>query len=146
MARFSASFRTTNAPTSTLPGGSLYAAGTVALNVVEVHIFNSTATACSIGLIRLTSAGTQGSGVTAAKFDSDSTSTGTAKQSHTSTGPTITDEIARADLGAAIGSNMIWTFDAKPIRVAPATSNGIGLIAVAGVTGQILDVVFVWDE
>jgi len=146
MARASASFRMTNAPTNLLPGASLYSVASIRLHLREVQVYNTTTTACGIALIRLTTAGTQGAAITEAKYDADQpTIQGTAFNSHTSTGPTITDELARGDLGAAIGSGVIWTFDVDPIRIPPGTANGVGLITPTG-TGQVCDVVFVWEE
>jgi hypothetical protein len=65
MARFSASWRTTGAGSTTLPIASLYATAAVRPRVVEVGIFNTTSTAASFKLVRLTTAGTQGSTITA---------------------------------------------------------------------------------
>lgn len=140
------SARTTNAPTTTLPGVSVYATAACAPRIREIGVFNTTTTACAIMVARLTSAGTQGTGITRSKWDADTASAvATAFQSHTSTPPTLSDEIVRASLGAAIGAGMVWTFDADPIRIAAATTNGIGILAATG-TGQICDVYIVWDE
>lgn len=145
MARCSVEGRTTNAPTATLPGASLYAIANVPLKVVEVGVFNTTATACMANLYRLGSAGTQGAGLTENAFDSDYTVLGTAFQSHTGSVPTLGTGIVRASLGAAVGAGMVWTFDAEPLRIAQGTGNGIGIMCLTG-TGQILDFYFIWDE
>lgn len=143
--RVAAGFRTTNAPTSTLPAGSLYAIANVPLRVYEISVFNTTVTACSLQIVRLTSAGTPGAGITEAPFDTEySAFQGTAFNSHTSTPPSLGAVIRAFPIGAAIGAGAIFTFDAEPLRIPPGTANGIGIISVG--TGQIVDVNFDWDE
>lgn len=145
MARASASFRSAGAGSATLPLGSLYAVASFEPEVAEVHVFNTTTSALVVALVRLTTAGTQGAGLTEARFDqAKGTPQATAFNTHTG-GPTITDELVRADVGAAIGAGVIWTFDAKPIRIPAGTANGLGIIVPSG-TGQVCDIVFVWDE
>lgn len=146
MARYSAGFRTTNAPTATLPGGSIYATAACAPRVREIGVFNTTATACMVNLAYLTSAGTQGANIQETKWDPDTaTAVATVVNSHTSTPPTLGNELLRASLGAAIGAGMVWTFDNEPIRVPVGTANGLGVLCLTG-TGQICDVYIVWDE
>jgi hypothetical protein len=142
--RHTAAFRTTAAPTATNPGGSLYAIANVPLRVVEIGVFNTTVTACGLQIVRLTTAGTQGAGITEAPFDTDRTPQGTAFNSHTSTGPTLGGVIRAFSIGAAIGAGAIFTFDSEPVRIPQGTGNGIGVISVG--TGQILDLYFDWDE
>lgn len=142
--RVAAAFRTTNAPTSTLPGGSLYAIANAPLRVYEIGVFNTTAVACSLQIVRLASAGTQGAAITEAPFDTEHTQLATAFNSHTSTGPTLGAVIRAFPLGAAIGAGAVFTFDAEPIRIPQGTGNGIGIIAVG--TGQVVDLYFDWDE
>lgn len=145
MARYSASSRMTNAPTSTLPGASLYAVAGVTLKLREVHVWNTTTTGFVLALNRLSTAGTQGAGLTEAKFDPETpTSSGQAFNSHT-VAPTANDEYARVDIGAAVGSGVMWTFDAEPIRILAGTANGVGLLVPTG-TGQLCDFTFIWDE
>jgi hypothetical protein len=145
MARYSISGRTGAAPSSTLPGVSLYAISAVTLYVAEIHLYNTTTTACMVAVNRLTTAGTQGSGLTEAKFDPHSVAaSGTGFANH-SVGPTVSDELMRASIGAAIGAGVIWTFDAKPIRIEDGTGNGIGILTPTG-TGQVLDYTIIWDE
>lgn len=148
MARFSAAWRTAGAGSATLPLGSLYATAAVRPRLVEVGVFNSTATAVVIALIRLTTAGTQGSTITAAYEDDDSqTAVTTAKDTHT-VAPTLGGKLRQASLGAAIGSGIIWTFGGgkTPGLVIPAgTGNGIGIYIPTG-TGQVVDLALTWDE
>lgn len=148
MARFSAAWRTNGAGSATLPVASLYATTAVRPRLVEVHAFNTTTTAVALKIARLTTAGTQGSTITAMYEDDNSqTAVSTAKDTHT-VGPTITNAGRQASLGAAIGSGVMWTFGGgkTPGLVIPnTTGDGIGIVVATG-TGQILDVAWVWDE
>jgi hypothetical protein len=149
MARFSAAWRTAGAGSTTLPIASLYATAAVRPRLVEVGVFNTTATVVVIALKRLTTAGTQGSTQTATYEDDNSqAAVTTPKDTHT-VGPTITTVALRqAPLGAAIGSGVIWTFGGgkTPGLVIPnTTGDGIGLVIATG-TGQICDVYWTWDE
>jgi hypothetical protein len=148
MPRFAASGRTTNAPTALLPGCSLYATAGVAPQIVEIGMWNTTATACEVGLVRISTAGTQGAAISVLPEDhTEQTAIATPKQSHTSTGPTITAGLLRqASLGAAIGSGVIWTWPENyPLAIAAATTNGIGITCPTG-TGQILSFYICWIE
>lgn len=143
MARFAVSGRATIAGTSALPLVSLYATASVRPVVVEVGIWNTTATEVCVSLNRLTSAGTQGTGLTEVAEDSpDHTAVATGFAGHTA-GPTIGGELRRATLGAAKGSGVIWTFNG--LEIPAGTGNGIGLIIPTG-TGQILDYSIAWIE
>jgi hypothetical protein len=147
MARYAGGARTTNAPTATLPGLSLYSIASIELFVVQVEVYNTTTTACAVSLAAFTSAGTPGTGLTEAKHNPNTpTPNGTLFQSHTSTPPTLAfDALESAEVGAAIGAGVIWTFHDKPIIVQPGTANGIGILCPVG-TGQICRVHFIWDE
>ncbi len=143
MARFSVSGRATIAGTNLLPLVSLYATAAARPKVVEVGVFNTTATALVVALNRLTTAGTQGAGLTEVPQDDDlHVALATGHAGHTA-GPTIGGEIRRATLGAAVGSGVIWTFDG--IEIPAGTANGLGLIVPTG-TGQILDYWIDWLE
>lgn len=143
MARFSVSGRATIAGTSALPLVSLYGTAAVRPRVVEVGIWNTTATAVCVALVRLSSTGTPGTGLTEVAEDSPlHPAVATAFAGHTA-GPTIGGELRRATLGAAVGAGVIWTF--QGVELTEATTNGIGLIVPTG-TGQILDYSIAWDE
>ncbi len=145
MARYSASFRAAGAGSATLPIGSVYAATGSGGTIREVGVFNSTATAVVIALVRLDSAGTQGAGITEALYAEYLRAPAcTAFNTH-SAGPTIGEELRRASLGAAIGSGVIWTFGDTGIVIPAGTANGIGIYIPTG-TGQVCDLYFDWDE
>jgi hypothetical protein len=145
MARYSAGVKTT-AGSTTLPIISLYAVAGCAPKIREVGLFNTTANAVDLKLVRLTTAGTQGAGITEAKYDPDSnTAQCTAFTTH-SGNPTLGDDLGyRASLADAIGAGVIWTFGDTGIRVPTGTGNGVGVIVENG-TGQACQAYIVWDE
>jgi hypothetical protein len=147
MARYSGGTRSTGAGSTTLPVGSIYGTANREGRLVEVGIFNTTATAVAIKLVRLTTAGTQGSGLVEARYgDVNSVAAGLTLFDTHSGAPTLGDDLGyRAPLGAAIGAGVIWTFGANGILVPAGTANGVGIIVATG-TGQILDWYMVWDE
>lgn len=145
MARYQAGART-GAGSTTLPIISLYAAAAVAPKIREIGIFNATNTQIELRLVRMTSQGTPGTGLTESKHDPDSVAaSGTAFATH-SVAPTLGDDLSyRGTLGAAIGAAVIWTFGDSGLRIPIGTGNGIGVIVETG-TGQVTQSYIVWDE
>lgn len=145
MGRYSSSFRSSTAGSTTLPLGSLYAVAATRLILREVHVFNTTTTATDMALRQFTATGTQGAGAVEIPHDpGQSAAQGTTFLSHTVT-PTITaGEFARASLAAAIGGGVVWVFN-DGLLIPAGTANGIGVIVGTG-TGQICDLTFIWDE
>ena len=145
MARFVAGGRT-SAGSTTLPIISVYANADVGPRVVEIGVSNTTTTAVALKICKLTSAGTQGAGLTETGFDQGApTADCTAVNTHSSTGPTVVDAGFNITLAGVIGAGWIWTFGAGGMCVPATTGNGVGVIVATG-TGQILDAYIVWDE
>lgn len=145
MARYSSGVKT-SAGSTTLPIMSLYAIAGVAPKIREIGVFNTTNTAFDIKLVRLTTAGTQGSGLVEAKYDPDSAAASSTAFTTHSVAPTLGDDLGyRAALGAAIGAGVIWTFGDTGLRVTLGTANGVGVIVENG-TGQAAQAYFIWDE
>ena len=145
MARFAAGGRT-SAGSTTLPIISVYGHADIGPRVVEIGVSNTTATAVALKLCKLTTAGTQGTGLTETGFDlGNPTAKCTAVNTHSSTGPTVVDAGFYVTLGGQIGAGWIWTFGAGGLCCPAGTSNGIGVIVQTG-TGQVLDAYIVWDE
>jgi hypothetical protein len=143
MARFNISGRTTIVGTSALPNVSLYATAAVRPKIVEVALANTSTTAVTISLNRLTTAGTQGAGLTEVpESDASRAAVATGFAGHTA-GPTVGGELRRFTLGAAAGSAIIWTFEG--VDIPNTTGDGIGVIVPTG-TGQTLDYSITWDE
>lgn len=145
MARCAISGRSTITPTATLPGVSLYATTGVRPKVKEVHIFNTTSTPFVPALVRLTTAGTPGVGLTeVCEDDPGHAVVATGFAGHT-VAPTIGGEVRRADAGAAIGTGCVWTFSDQGVHIPSTAADGLGIIVPTG-TGQVFDYVIVWDE
>lgn len=145
MARFAISGRTTIAPTATLPAVSLYATAAARPRILEIGIFNTTATAFLAALTRLSSLGTAGAGLTEVSEDSPlhvALATGFAGHS---IAPTLAGELRRAQVGASVGSAVIWTFSEAGVELTEATSNGLGIYCPTG-TGQVFDYYVAWIE
>lgn len=147
MARYSVGVRSNGAGSTTLPVGSLYAPASVDLHVFEIGVFNTTTTAVNIAIRRLTTAGTQGTGLSEIPWDPDAVAaSGTAFDTHSSTGPTLTAGFySHATLGAAAGAGVIFTYGEDGLRIPKGTGNGICIIPGTG-TGQILDWYISWRE
>lgn len=145
MARFVAGGRT-SAGSTTLPIISVYGSSDTGPRVVEIGVSNTTSTAVALKLCKLTSAGTQGTGLTETSLDMGAfTADCTAVNTHSSTGPTVVDAGYNVTLGAAVGAGWIWTFGSTGLAVPAGTANGVGVIVATG-TGQVLDAYIVWDE
>ena len=145
MARFAAGGLTT-AGSTTLPIFSLYGTAAVLPRIREIGIFNTTATAVALKLVRLTTTGTQGTGLTEAPLGADTTAAiSTAFLTH-SVAPTLGNDLGyRCVIGAGAGSSVIWTFEDYAMTVTQAANAGIGLIVENG-TGQACQVYCQWAE
>jgi hypothetical protein len=136
----------TGAGSTTLPIISLYGGTTVRPRLVELAIFNTTAVAVSLKLVRVTTTGTQGTALTEMpQIFEDTAAIATAFNTH-SIAPTITTgDLYRFTLGAAIGSGVVLTFPDEGV-VIPATANaGLAVVVSAG-TGQVCEATMVWRE
>lgn len=144
MPRVGVAGRMSAAPTATLPGVSVYAPAGGTIAVREIGVFNSTSTSCVLSLRRLSTAGTQGAGITEFEYDEAAMPVlGTAFDAH-SIAPTLVAGIVRyAPIGGAIGAGYVWTFGDKGLVI--PVSQGIGFLCPTG-TGQVCDYYFDWDE
>jgi hypothetical protein len=146
MARYSTGCLTT-AGSTTLPIASLYAGANAGGTLREIGLSNTTSSAVSLKLVRLTTTGTQGSGLTEARHNPNSPQTANCGAFNTHSGaPTLGDDLGyRIRLGAADGAAVIWTFGADGVVVPVGTSNGVGVIVESG-SGQAVLLDMVWDE
>ena len=144
MARCAVATRTSAVPTAAR-GPSLYATAAVRPQIKEVGVFNTTTTACAVGLARASATGTQGAGLTeVCTSDSSNTIVSTAFNTHTADA-TVGGCIRQASLGAAISSGVIWTFDDGELLIDNATTAGLVIVCPTG-TGQHLDFYIAWRE
>jgi hypothetical protein len=146
MARYSAGKVSTGAGSTTLPVMGLTAVASVGAHLREVGAFNTTSTALNAGLFRMTAAGTPGATVASIQHDPNSVASSClVKDTWTVTGTFSATAAYNAQLGAAVGSGIVWVFGDSGLVVPTGTANGIVLMPLSG-TGQILNVYFVWDE
>jgi hypothetical protein len=135
----------TDALITSTRGPSLYAAAAAGASIRQVEVWNTTATDFTVGLIRWTATGTQGTALTEAAWDQNRVAPQcTAFNTHTANA-TAGDVFASAPVGAAIGSGIIWVFGDSGLVLPEGTTNGIGLYLPTG-TAQHLRFTFVWDE
>jgi hypothetical protein len=144
MARCAVAGRTSAVPTAAR-GPSLYATAAVKPRIREIHVFNTTATACAVAVCRASATGTQGAGLTEVCLDDDTrTIVATGFNTHTADA-TVGSPVRQASLGALIGSGVIFTFGDDGLVLNNATTAGIVITCPTG-TGQHLDFVIEWIE
>jgi hypothetical protein len=125
-------------------GPSVYATAAVKPRVREVGVFNTTTTACSVGIARATATGTQGAALTEVNESDDSHGVvATGFNTHTADATVALSR--QASVGAAIGAGVIFTFGEDGFVLDNATTSGLVITCPSG-TGQILDFYIVWDE
>lgn len=144
MARFAVATRTSAIPT-TVRGPSLYATTTVRPQIREIGVFNTTATAVAVAIVRASATGTQGAGLTEVCTSDDSNvAIATGFNTHTADA-TVGSAVKQASLGAAIGSGLIWTWDPGEFIIDNLTTAGVVITCPTG-TAQHLDFYINWTE
>jgi hypothetical protein len=145
MPRYTVSAVTT-AGSTTLPIISIYGATTVRPKIREIALFNTTATAVALKVVRVTTTGTAGTALTEMPLTSeDPAALATAFNTHT-VAPTITaGDLYRVQLGAAIGSGVVLKFEETGLGIPATANNGIAVVVSTG-TGQAIDATIIWDE
>jgi hypothetical protein len=130
---------------TTLPAVSIYSPAGNGFTIREIAVWNETVNACTYNIVRLTTTGTQGTGLTEVEYTSDLRDpTATAFAAH-SVAPTLGNVIRRMPIGAAIGAGYYYTWGGKGLVVQSGTSNGVGIILAAG-TGQLCAYHIDWEE
>jgi hypothetical protein len=147
MSRYSMGGIASTAATSTLPAITLAAASGSGCRLREVGIFNTTATAFYASLRKFSTAGTRGSAVNSVNQDPGAPAAAcTGADANTSTAPTLVNGTFRiAELPAAIGGGVIWTFGDSGLILPAGTGNMFGILCPSG-TGQVFTYYFDWDE
>lgn len=144
MARCSVATRTSAIPT-TVRGPSVYSTAALKPQIRAVEVFNTTATAVAVAIVRASATGTQGAGLTEICLSDDSrVIVATGFNTHTADA-TVGSPIRQASLGAAIGAGVIWTWGPGEFVLDNATTSGIVIICPTG-TAQHLDFAIEWDE
>lgn len=144
MPRCAVATRTSAVPT-TVRGPSVYATAGVRPSITKIEVYNTTVTACTVGIARATATGTQGAALTEVPMSDDShTVIATGFNTHTADA-TVGAAIVQASLAAAVGSGVVWTWNVGELVIDNATTAGIVIICPTG-TGQHLDFSIEWDE
>jgi hypothetical protein len=135
------------AGSTTLPVFALVGSASVRARVREIGVFNTTSTAVALKLCRVTTAGTPGTSLTVDKMDPTNPEANVAalRNTYSSTAPTTTDAGFRVQLGAAVGSGFVWTFDDWEFVTNVAANAGIGCLVENG-TGQAIQFYVKWYE
>jgi hypothetical protein len=145
MARYSAS-AVTGAGSATLPIFGLHNTATVNGQLVEIGVFNTTATAVQFEILRVSTIGT-GTAVTAVLHEAQAAAAACLpKRDFTSTAPTkITGAAYTFHVAAGAGNGVVLTFGGVGLSTGVAgTGNGLCLFPIG--TGQACAVTFVWEE
>jgi hypothetical protein len=145
MADFSAGVLT-GAGSPTLPIISIYGSTAVGPRIREIGISNtSTTTAVALKLVRLTTTGTQGTGLTEAPLNPGNPETAVATTFTTHTvAPTLGNDLGyRATLGPLGG--VVWTWEDYVLTVTAVANAGVGVIVENG-TGQACQAYIRWTE
>ena len=136
--------RTDALPTTTR-GPCLYATAAVRPQIRSIEVYNTTATAVAVAVVRASATGTQGTALTEVCTSDDSiTVVATGFNTHTANA-TVGSPIRQASLGAAIGSGIIWSWDEGKFIIDNATTQGVVIICPTG-TAQHLEFTIEWDE
>ncbi|SRR6266705_898115 len=136
----------TVAGTSLRAVASVFSSSTKGFRLRECGVWNTTSTAVYVSLVRFTNATGVGAGLTEVQWDAehDPVPLATGFAGHTADGA-VGSPIRYAELGAVVGSGVIWTFGEEGFCINIGTANGVGVICPSG-TGQILTYYFDWNE
>ena len=135
MSRF-ASGATTSAGSTTLPIFSIYGSATGRSYINEIGIWNTTATAVALRLVRLNTTGTRGATITPSPLSQEdlAPSVGICYNTHT-VAPTLGVDLGFRAILASIGAGVIWTWPDRVLTITGGAASGIGIIVESG-TGQ----------
>lgn len=144
--RYSAGLLTA-AGSTTLPLAALVGAATIRPRIWEIGMFNTTAVAVALKLVRLTTAGTPGAAASAIAIHvpEDTAPVAALRGTYTGAAPTITDAGYRCVLGAAVGAGCIWTFGDSGFVLPAVAAAGAGIVVENG-TGQAIQCYWAWSE
>lgn len=146
MSRYSIAGVATVVGTNVRAIASLFAPATGNGVIREISVANTTSTAVTVGVIRFSAATNVGTGLTEAEYNTGGPvplCTGFA--GHTGDGTTSGGALRCFQLGAAVGSGIVWTFGGDGLVIPEGTANGVGIYIPTG-TGQICTYEFQWDE
>lgn len=137
---------TTGTGSATLPLCALVGGTGGRIRIVEIAVFNTTATAANLVLVRTSAAGTPGTAATSRLTDQGdaAAAVGTLRNTYTVT-PTVTELGIGFPLAGAIGSGIVLPFNDDTLTIDKIANSGIGLAVESG-TGVACRVWFRWYE
>lgn len=145
MRLYAAGGTSTNGGTAARPVGGIMAIAAREGFVREIGVFNTTVTACAFRVARLTAAGTPGTTITSERYETtDVAADMVVSNSWSADGTISASSLRRGQLGAAIGSGVIWTFGSRGIHIPAGTANGVGIVPIG--TGQVVEFYIDWAE
>lgn len=124
----------------------LKAGATNRIQVREIGVFCNAATTSAVGLIRPATEGTSSATAVPVAGDPANGAAGAVLESAWTVAPTVGTNVylRRAQLPAAIGAGVIWTF--PPGELVIAVSTGIMLWNFSGVTNSVLQLYMTFEE
>jgi hypothetical protein len=132
------------AGTTVRPIFGLLATATFTPILREIHLWNTTVTACTYRLVNFTG-GTAGAGQAERRHRRNApAAVATAFGLWTADATVDEDTGFRIVVPAAIGGAGILTFGGEGVEPDLGSTDGLGLVPVG--TGQVCEVCFVWDE
>lgn len=144
MARYSSGMTTAGAGTSVRPVFAILSTASVTGCLREIWLCNTTAVACAFKVVSFTG-GTAGADQTEHKHRPLSPAASCIAKGLWTADATIVEDCGyRAQLGDAIGASAVITCGDNGLETAAGATAGLGLVPIG--TGQVLEVVFVWDE
>ena len=135
----------TGVGSATLPAMALISSASNRIELIELSIINTTATACVWGLWKISSAGTPGTALTPAAHDVNDVTTGTLRGVYTGSVPTLGVDMGyRFSIPATIGAGIIRPFTPVGLVIPATAAAGIGLFPIG--TGQLCYCDWTWVE
>ena len=138
---------TTTAAASAAAYATFHTGGTRNAYIREIRIFNTAATASSVGLIRPNNTPVASTSIVPVGYDTDDATAAASFDTAWSTAPTIGTNVflRKSNLANVKGAYDVWVFP-QNVGVVIHTSNWIVLWNYGGSTGAALDVTIVYEE
>lgn len=134
----------TGVGSASLPAMALISSATNRIELIEISIINTTATACVWGLWKISTAGTPGTALTPAAHDVSDVTSGTLRGVYTVTPTVGVDMGYRFSIPGTIGAGVIRPFTPAGLVIPATAAAGIGLFPIG--TGQLCYCDWTWHE
>jgi hypothetical protein len=128
----------TGVGSATLPAMALVGSASNRLELIEIGIFNTTATAHTWNLWKISSAGTPGTALPVTAHDVNDPVTGTIRGVYTSTAPTLGVNLGYTFyIPATIGAGVVRPFTPSGLIIPATAAAGLALMSAAGQICQV---------